>query len=489
MPLSFRTVRAPRVAPWFTVIVILAASFWLGKQGSTTLLVIAVGAIFGIALLARPILGLPAILLSALVIPLSIPTGTDVKLYPVVFVTAAVIVTWVGRRIRGQNISITRSPANLPLSLFLLLGLLSLVIGNATWSPAVLRRDSFLLVQLAQWSIFALSAGAFWLTANLVRSSSELERLTWLFLCLAGCVALLFLLPSALPWIWTYTTGAFSRTPLWVLLAALAGGQLFFNRNLSRKRQIFLVAVSLSILHNAFVQQREGVSNWIGVSAVYGTLIWLRWAKLRLPIVVLIITLTVIGFLLPTLYDFAGGDIEWEQSGAARLALMQRVIEVTMRNPFTGLGPAAYRPYANIEPFLYGRALWIAPQINSHNNYIDLFSHVGILGLAMFGWFVVALWRQGVHARQRCIEGFASGYINGMLAAGASSLVIMLLLDWMLPFVYNVGIYGFQASVLVWLFLGGIVVLDQLADVARTGEQAVVGVFASNAVGVDDARP
>ena len=71
--------------------------------------------------------------------------------------------------------------------------------------------------------------------------------------------------------------------------------------------------------------------------------------------------------------------------GGSRLVLIGRVIEVTMRNPITGLGPAAYRPYANMKPLYYQGAYWIHPLINSHNNYVDLFSHVGLLGLATGG--------------------------------------------------------------------------------------------------------
>jgi hypothetical protein len=33
--------------------------------------------------------------------------------------------------------------------------------------------------------------------------------------------------------------------------------------------------------------------------------------------------------------------------------------------------------------------------------------------------------------------------------------------DWVLPFVYNVGLNGFRASVLAWMFLGGLVVLEK----------------------------
>jgi hypothetical protein len=34
--------------------------------------------------------------------------------------------------------------------------------------------------------------------------------------------------------------------------------------------------------------------------------------------------------------------------------------------------------------------------------------------------------------------------------------------DWVLPFFYNVGLSGFRSSMLGWLFLGGLVSLEQM---------------------------
>jgi len=133
-----------------------------------------------------------------------------------------------------------------------------------------------------------------------------------------------------------------------------------------------------------------------------------------------------------------------------------------LRNPITGLGPAAYRPYANATPLQYQRAYWINPLINSHNNYIDLFAHVGLLGLVLFAWFVAEIVLTGRRLHHRYHAGFSAGYINGVLAMGVGALVLMLFADWILPFVYNIGFPGFQASVLVWLFLGGTIALDTL---------------------------
>jgi hypothetical protein len=39
--------------------------------------------------------------------------------------------------------------------------------------------------------------------------------------------------------------------------------------------------------------------------------------------------------------------------------------------------------------------------------------------------------------------------------------------DWVIPFVYNIGMAGFRASVLAWLFMGGLVVIEQLTPQAN----------------------
>jgi hypothetical protein len=249
---------------------------------------------------------------------------------------------------------------------------------------------------------------------------------------------------------------------LWVLISGIAAGQLFFNRQLSTPWRIFLIAVLAGVVVYGFRDQQEAASNWVGIGATLGLLVWLRFPQLRWPLLLVLVILTVAGVLFPSLYDFAGGDAEWRGSGESRLVLIDRVLDVTMRNPITGLGPAAYRRYAAIDPLPFGRAFWVEPRISSHNNYVDLFSHTGLIGLALFIWFVVELAWLGWRLRRRYTTGFAAGYVNGMLATGLGALVIMLLADWILPFVYNIGFPGFQASVLVWLFMGGLVALEQM---------------------------
>lgn len=445
---------------WPVVAAVLLLSGWLGLHASVRPLIMMAGAMTAAALLQRPGLGLPALITAALLIPYQVGTGTEVKLNPAALLVPGLLLLWLLAMLRRGGVRLAPSRTTLPLALFLGAGLLSLGIGNVTWDPAVPRGGNFTLVQLAQWAIFAFSAGAFWLTGNLVGDERTLKRLTDFYLLVAGGLALVRVLPGAGRLFALVDTGAVDRAPFWMLLTAVAGGQLLYERQSSPLRRAGLWAIMLAVFYYSFSLQRELVSNWIGVVAAAGALVWLRFPRLRAPIISLAMLMAVIGILFPAVYGFAGGDAEWQLSGGSRLVLIERVVGVALRNPITGLGPAAYRPYANMQPLFYNGAYWIAPQINSHNNYVDLFAHVGLLGLAFFVWFTWEVGRLGLQLRSRYQEGCAAGYINGMLAAGAGSLVIMALADWVLPFVYNIGFPGFQASVLVWLFLGGLVALE-----------------------------
>ena len=459
-----RRIRDPRQWAVPTLVAgVLLAAFSLGSHASVRWVVFLLAGIAAAGLLRWPALGPPLLVAAALVVPLEITTGTEVKLNPATLLIPVLLLVWLWSAVLTRSARLAESRATLPIFLFLLSGLLSLLVGTATWDIAVPRPGNFLIVQLAQWGIFALSAGAFWLTANLVKDEGWLWRLTALFLLLAGGAAILLRLPGVGGLLARFTTIAFSRAPLWVLFAALVGGQLLFNRTLSLAWRLFLVATLGATLVYVFVEHRESASNWVGVAAVLGTLAWLRFRRLHWPLLALILALVVAGVLFPAVYNFAGGDSEWNVSGGSRLVLIQRVIEATMRNPITGLGPAAYRPYTGLIPLPYQHAYWLAPQINSHNNYVDLFAHVGVVGLVLFFWFAAEIALLGMRLRRRYAQGFVSGYVNGVLAAGAGALVIMMLADWILPFVYNIGFPGFQASVLVWLFMGGLVALDNMS--------------------------
>jgi hypothetical protein len=447
------------------IVLTILATILLGLRASILWVLLPIVGIGGALLIQYPRLGLLAIPVTSLVARTSFPTGTAVVLNMTTLLLIALIGLWlIGSLILRQPL-FAPSRTNKPLVLFLALAALSLLIGNVLWKPSVPRSSSFLLVQVAQWAIFALSAGAYWLTGRFTFTVPDLRRLVLVYLALAGSLAILFVIPGIGSFLYhTITTNALNRAPFWMLLAAVSYGELCYDEELSQGWRIFLVLVLTAVMAYIFYWNRDSASNWVTVVAVIGVITWMRWPAIRRIVLPIVLILTLTGGLTSTLYEFAGGDAEWEESGGSRLSLIGRVLEVSLHNPITGLGPASYRLYAGVEPLKYGRAVWFQPQINSHNNYVDIFAHTGIVGLGLFLWFIGELGYLAWTLSQRYQEGFLGGYVSTMIGVWVGINVLMMLADWMLPFVYNIGFTGFQASTPVWLFLGGLVTVENLAE-------------------------
>jgi O-antigen ligase len=123
------------------------------------------------------------------------------------------------------------------------------------------------------------------------------------------------------------------------------------------------------------------------------------------------------------------------------------------------LGFANYYWYTPLFP-IRGYAV----SFNSHNNYVDIVAQTGIVGLACFLLFLWELGRLAWRLRERAPAGFTQAYVCGAFGGLAGMVVVGLLGDWVLPFFYNIGLNGFRSSMLGWLFLGGLIVIDQVAN-------------------------
>jgi len=447
---------------------VLLLAYFLGKRPSMMI----VGALIGIGaafvILQRPALSPLVLIVAGLAVPMGIGTGTEVRLGSAAFAVPALVLIWLLDSLRQRKLNLPSSATSLPLLLFLLMGIISLLIGTALWDPMVPRPGNLLLVQLAQWAIFAFSGIAFWLMAGWGQNEGWLRRITLGYLLIGGILTAIWASPAR-PLVLRLLAVEPGYPPLLVLTGALAAAELLYDRQLSTRWRWFLAAVLIAVIYQTFVGQRESVSTLVGVLAAGGVLTWLRFPRLRWAIVVLIIAFALSGILFPAAWEFAGGDSEWQASGGSRLVLAGRVIEETMRNPITGLGPAAYRAYARIKPLPYQNAYWREPLVSAHNNWVDLFSHVGLAGLGLFVWFMVEVARLGFRLRKRT-TGFALGYTHAMLAVWTAMMVMMAFGDWFLPFVYNLGFPAFQGSVLVWLFLGGLVALKNMGEGETRGQ-------------------
>jgi O-antigen ligase len=156
-------------------------------------------------------------------------------------------------------------------------------------------------------------------------------------------------------------------------------------------------------------------------------------------------------------------------SVSTRLAAWGVLADLVYVNPLLGLGPANYYWYTPLYSIL---GYYV--QFNSHNQYIDIIAQTGLLGMACFLIWAVAVAKVGWRLRSRVAAGFEQAYVYGALGGLAGMLFAGMLGDWLLPFVYNVGIRGFSTSMMGWFFLGGLVALDQIYRQEAASTPAVV---------------
>jgi O-antigen ligase len=323
------------------------------------------------------------------------------------------------------------------------------------------------LVQLGQWGIFALSAVIFLLAGDLGQRGRWLEMAVWTFLALGTVVIVEFYLPPLRRLLGWSSPVMASRSMFWTWLPALAAGQLLFNRRLRLLARLWLVVLLAAAAYVVWFRLNDWVSGWAPFTVAAMAAVWLRvWQRNRtggMFVGLFLIVLAVI--LYPLVFTHAGGQSELDLSWGGRQTLYQVVLDVVKDHPVLGLGPAAYRYHAMTRwlSLGVGRALYLDPRVSSHNNYIDLYAQLGLVGLGLFLWFLIEVGRLGWRLAPHFRRDFQEGYVQGALAGLVGTLVAMMLADWFLPLVHNIGFPGFRTSALAWMFLGGLVALEQVA--------------------------
>ena len=145
-----------------------------------------------------------------------------------------------------------------------------------------------------------------------------------------------------------------------------------------------------------------------------------------------------------------------EYSYITRLAAWRIILfDIVRLNPILGLGPANYYWYTALFPIMGWYVVF-----NSHNQYMDLLAQTGVLGLFFYLWFFWEMLRLAWRMRNTLGDGFARAYVYGVFGGVMGTLAAGMLGDWVLPFVYNIGLAGFRASAFAWLFMGGLVALN-----------------------------
>ncbi len=438
------------------VVAIILLSAYLGWGASRFTLLLLLVLIGGLVLIRLPELGLVGVMIAALVIPFGIGTGTQTELNGAVMLIPVLLAVWVFDMIRRRSVRLVPSQANLPLFALAISATVSLLAGNLSWD--YFARQASLQSQLGGWSVFVFSVGAFLLAGNQIRDLRWLKILTVIFLVLGAVTVVIRFFPTYAATVTLVVPQVQAESLFWVWLVALAGGQAIFNRSLIPQVRVGLGVLAIATMLQGFFLFRTWTSGWFPPLVVLFVLLWLRsW---RLGLVIAVIGTIGILFLRPDFLPSLAGLKQY--STDTRLAAWQILFsDIIPMSPIVGLGPANYYFYTPLFPIL---GYYVS--FNSHSQYVDLLAQTGIVGLIIFGWVVFAIGRFGWNLRKGAEEGFARGYVYACLAGLVGMVVAGWFGDWVLPFVYNIGLAGFRASVLGWLFLGGLVAIAQITKPA-----------------------
>jgi O-antigen ligase len=308
--------------------------------------------------------------------------------------------------------------------------------------------------QLGGLAVFILSAGAFFLAANEIRDVGWLQALTWLFLGLAG----LYLAKRLVPAVDGVTGRVFQKgadgSLFWTWLAALAFSQALCNRSLPLPLRLALGCLVCAAFYVGFVESRDWLAGWVPPLLAVLAILWLGAPRVALiatlagVVAAVVKTPTVTGLVM---------SADNQYSLATRLAAWRVLADIVSASPIFGLGPSNYY---HCTP-LFSILGWHV-HFSSHNTYMDILLQTGVLGLACFLWLAWDIGGVGWKLRARFATGFAHAYAIGALGGLVGTLAAAMLGDWVLPFLYNVTLSGLRASVLGWVFLGGLVALERI---------------------------
>jgi hypothetical protein len=426
-----------------TVLIVTIASYWGSTQTYILLIGLIVAIVGGLIIMRNPNISYLLIFIGGMFVPFAGPGGFNASILLIILM----IVLWIlDMFVVRREFKFVRSRTLRPALFFMLVSTISFGMGQISWF--VFANQAPLDAQFGGFAIYLFSAATMVMTANLIKEIRWLKIMVWVFIGLA----FIYVFGRALQLSFMdriYQDGVTANSMFWTWLIAMALSQAIFNNDLKKRTRILLYGIVLVTFYVAMVQQSDWKSGWVPPAVVAASLVGLRFKRLTLiamPIAFLI------GVYLAR--DLISTDL---YSWGTRVDAWLVVLDISRTSPLLGLGFANYYWYAKVFTI---RGYHI--KFNSHSQFVDIIAQTGIIGLLCFMWILFEVGALGWRQAQKLTDGFSRGYAYGVLTGVLGSLMAAFLVDWVLPFAYNIGLDGFRASVYPWIFFGGLVAIEQM---------------------------
>jgi hypothetical protein len=334
-----------------------------------------------------------------------------------------------------------------PIVGFVLVSIIAFIVGQLPWFN--FATNAALDAQVAGFVMFLAAAGAFLLVANQLKTLRWLELMVWSFIIVGSIYIIGFAVPGLQPVLKLIFRSGSLGGIFWAWLPPLLLSQALINRKLPLPLRLLLGAIALLSLYAGYVLNFYWKSGWIPAFASVGVVLFFySW---RLTLGIALVAVIPVMKLFPELLSSDSYSI------STRLDAWTILLEILRASPAVGVGFGNYYWYT---PLFRIRGFEV--EFNSHNNFVDVAAQTGIVGLGFLLWFFAEIFGLGLRLRKAVPEGFARAYVYGAIGGLAGTMAAAMLGDWLLPFVYNVGMGGFRTGILAWLFLGALVALENM---------------------------
>jgi hypothetical protein len=438
LPRSIRRELYPLAGAGIAAIALVV--YELQLRGILLLLLAACIMALGTLVLIRPALGLAGVLACAAVVRIKVGTGTDSPLVASLVAAVGLLAAWSAHRaLHGQPLLLLPRWVMRFGVLLACATIVSLMWGRITLDPRIEAPPNFIRVQIAAAGLVCVSVGLLYVGADLLRGRSARDALMITYIVI-GFVALPFrLLSSAPPAL--NSAGLFG-----VWFVALCWGNALGNRRAPMWLRGLLAAGAFMWLGMAVFVEGDWVSGWI--PAVVGFLSVTVFLRPRTGVLLVIACVVLVAAYNSVFYSMLVTQQESDGSLGGefgRVQLWKRNLAVIEGRYYLGTGPAGYALY--YVTFVPDKAM------STHSNYVDTLAQFGIPGVIGLLGLLSSLWISGIRALRRLTDErdqvACAVVLGGLPALG----VAMWLGDWLIPFVYNQTIAGFDHSVYSWLML------------------------------------
>ena len=421
----------------------MAIAFWGSPLIYILILVLLIGSAGVVILMGNPNLGFILTIAGGMFVPFTGPSGLNMANVGI----ALMLGLWImDMFVVKRYFTFIRSRIMVPIITFLMISIFAFGMGQIPWF--VFARQAPLTAQVGGFAVTVFSIGGLLLAAHMIKDLRWLKIIVWSFL---GMYAL-YMISRTLNLSFVsnlFQHGFTAQSMSWTWLVTLAAGQIIYNDTLSRRVKAVLIVLVLMTFYVSIVQGYDWKSGWVPPLLALFILLGVRYRNL----IVFSIPFIVMAGIYLTVNLIASDEYSW----GTRTDAWRIVLEISRISPLLGMGFANYYWYTPLFPIRGWRV-----NFNSHSQYVDLIAQNGYLGLIAFFWLFFAMAKLSFDVARRLPGGFARAYAYSVFAGIIATLVAAYLGDWVLSFVYNVGLPGFRASILPWIFMGGVIAIDQM---------------------------